>query len=45
MSFSEVSLLPRFKLNFGPKDHKGFDAISYTVIRGGKPMMITDWKQ
>jgi branched-chain amino acid transport system substrate-binding protein len=45
MHNKEIGLGPEFKLNFGPKDHKGFDAISYTVIRGGKPMMITDWKQ
>jgi ABC-type branched-subunit amino acid transport system substrate-binding protein len=45
MHNKDIGLGPEFKLNFGPRDHKGFDAIAYTVVRGGKPVMITDWKQ
>jgi branched-chain amino acid transport system substrate-binding protein len=40
----DIGLGPDFKLNFGPKDHKGFDHVCYTVVRGGLPVVIKDWQ-
>jgi branched-chain amino acid transport system substrate-binding protein len=44
MHSKDIGLGPEFKLHYGPKDHKGFDSVCYTVVRGGHPVMITDWK-
>lgn len=40
----DVGLGPRFLLDYGPEDHKGFDRVYDTVVRGGKPVIFTDWK-
>lgn len=40
----DVGLGRNFLLNFGPTHHKGFDSVYATVIRQGKPFVLTDWK-
>lgn len=40
----DIGLGPQLKLNYGPKDHKGFDTVYYTVVRNGEPVVFTDWK-
>jgi branched-chain amino acid transport system substrate-binding protein len=45
MQNKDIGLGPEFRLHYGPKDHKGFDSVCYTVVRNGHPVMITDWKQ
>jgi ABC-type branched-subunit amino acid transport system substrate-binding protein len=39
----DVGLGPQLKLDYGPRDHKGFDHVVPTVIRGGRPVPFTDW--
>lgn len=39
----DLGLGPDFRLNFGPKRHKGFDRGLVTIIRGGKPVAFSDW--
>lgn len=41
----DLGLGPNLMLNFGPTEHKGLDSVYVTVIRGGHPVVITDWKQ
>ena len=40
----DVGLGPKFLLNYGPKRHKGFDSVYATIIRNGRAVTITDWK-
>jgi ABC-type branched-subunit amino acid transport system substrate-binding protein len=40
----DIGLGPQLKLNYGPRDHKGFDTVYYTVVRNGEPVVFTDWK-
>ena len=30
-------------LDYSPKDHKGFENVYPTMVRAGKPVLITDW--
>lgn len=39
----DLGLGPQLKLDYGPKDHKGFDNVIPTVIRGGRAVPFTDW--
>jgi ABC-type branched-subunit amino acid transport system substrate-binding protein len=39
----DVGLGPQLKLDYGSKDHKGFDHVVPTVIRGGRAVPFTDW--
>ena len=39
----DIGLGPQLKLDYGPKDHKGFDRVLPTVIRGGRAVPFTDW--
>jgi len=39
----DLGLGPQLKLDYGPKDHKGFDHVIPTVVRGGKAVPFTDW--
>ena len=39
----DLGLGPQLKLDYGPKDHKGFDHVLPTVIRGGRAVPFTDW--
>jgi len=39
----DMGLGPQLKLDFGPKDHKGFDHVIPTVVRGGRAVPFTDW--
>ena len=39
----DVGLGPQLKLDYSAKDHKGFDHVIPTVVRGGKAVPFTDW--
>jgi branched-chain amino acid transport system substrate-binding protein len=39
----DLGLGPQLKLDYSPKDHKGFDHVLPTVIRGGRAVPFTDW--
>jgi len=39
----DMGLGPQLKLDYGPKDHKGFDHVIPTVVRGGRAVPFTDW--
>jgi len=41
----DIGLGPDFRLTYGPKRHKGFDSVCYTVMHDGHPIMIKDWSQ
>jgi len=40
----DFGLGPKFLLDYGPKDHKGFNAVYPTIVRNGRAVVITDWK-
>ena len=39
----DLGLGPQLKLNYSTKEHKGFDHVLPTVVRGGRAVPITDW--
>jgi len=39
----DMGLGPQLKLNYSAKEHKGFDHVIPTVIRGGRAVPFTDW--
>jgi branched-chain amino acid transport system substrate-binding protein len=39
----DMGLGPQLKLDYGPRDHKGFDHVIPTVVRGGRAVPFTDW--
>jgi branched-chain amino acid transport system substrate-binding protein len=39
----DMGLGPQLKLDYGPKDHKGFDHVIPTVVRGGRAVPFDDW--
>ena len=39
----DLGLGPQLKLDYSAHDHKGFDHVVPTVIRGGRPVPFTDW--
>ncbi len=41
----DIGLGSKLHLDYGPKDHKGFDGVYDTVIRGGKPVVFADWRE
>jgi ABC-type branched-subunit amino acid transport system substrate-binding protein len=40
----DLGLGPQLKLDYSARDHKGFDHVVPTVIRGGRPVPFTDWE-
>jgi len=40
----DLGLGPQLKATYGPRDHKAFDTVYYTVIRDGQPVVFSDWK-
>ena len=34
---------PRLVLNYSASDHKGFDNVYLTIVKGGQPVLLTDW--
>jgi branched-chain amino acid transport system substrate-binding protein len=38
-----VGLGPRLVLNYSATDHKGFDSVYPTIVKGGQPVLLTDW--
>lgn len=34
---------PKLILNFSSSDHKGFDRVYPTIVKGGQPVLLTDW--
>lgn len=39
----DLGLGPDLKLDYSAKDHKGFDHVIATVVRGGRAVPFTDW--
>ena len=39
----DLGLGPKLKLNYSAKEHKGFDNVLPTVVRGGRAVPFTDW--
>ncbi len=39
----DIGLGPELKLDYGSRDHKGFDHVIPTVVRGGRAVPFTDW--
>ena len=39
----DMGLGSKLKLNYSSKEHKGFDSVIPTVIRGGRAVPFTDW--
>lgn len=39
----DMGLGPQLKLGYSTRDHKGFDKVIPTVIRGGRAVPFTDW--
>jgi hypothetical protein len=39
----DAGLGPELKLDYSTKDHKGFDHVILTVVRGGRAVPFTDW--
>ncbi len=39
----DIGFGPQLKLDYSAKDHKGFDHVIPTVIRGGRAVPFTDW--
>jgi branched-chain amino acid transport system substrate-binding protein len=39
----DLGLGPELKLDYSAKDHKGFDHVIPTVVRGGRAVPFTDW--
>ena len=38
-----VGLGSKLMLAYGPSDHKGFDNVYPTIVKGGQPVLLTDW--
>jgi hypothetical protein len=38
-----MGLGPEGKLDYSTKDHKGFEHVMPTVVRGGRAVPFTDW--
>jgi branched-chain amino acid transport system substrate-binding protein len=38
-----AGLGPRLTLGYSATDHKGFDNVYPTVVKGGQPVLLTDW--
>jgi len=45
MHHKNLGLGSNLLLSFSPTNHKGLDSICVTVIRGGKPVVVTDWSK
>jgi len=39
----DLGLGPQLKVDYSAKDHKGFDHVIPTVVRGGRAVPFTDW--
>ncbi|MGC2529325.1 MAG: ABC transporter substrate-binding protein [Candidatus Acidiferrum sp.] len=39
----DLGLGPQLKLNYSAKEHKGFDHVIPTIVRGGRAVPFTDW--
>ncbi|HKT46455.1 MAG TPA: ABC transporter substrate-binding protein [Candidatus Acidoferrales bacterium] len=39
----DSGLGPQLEFKYGPNDHKGFDHVIPTVVRGGRAVPFTDW--
>lgn len=41
----DAGLGPGAKISFSKTQHNGLHAVSFVVVRGGKPVTLTDWSQ
>ena len=39
----DAGLGPQLKIGYSPRDHKGFEHVIPTVVRGGRAVPFTDW--
>jgi len=39
----DLGLGPELKVNYSAKEHKGFDHVIATIVRGGRAVPLTDW--
>jgi branched-chain amino acid transport system substrate-binding protein len=45
MHHKDLGLGSNLLLSFSPTNHKGLDSIYVTVVKGGKPVVVTDWSK
>jgi branched-chain amino acid transport system substrate-binding protein len=38
-----VGMGSKLLLDYGPNDHQGFDEVYPTIVKGGQPVLLTDW--
>jgi branched-chain amino acid transport system substrate-binding protein len=38
-----IGMGSKLLLDYGPNDHKGFDDVYPTIVKGGQPILLTDW--
>jgi len=41
----DIGLGPNLQLNFSPTHHKGLNSVYVTVVKDGRPVIVSDWKQ
>ena len=41
----DIGLGPGLQLSFSPTRHKGLDSVYVTVVKAGRPVVITDWNE
>ncbi|OGR79117.1 MAG: hypothetical protein A2107_15820 [Verrucomicrobia bacterium GWF2_62_7] len=45
MTGFDPGLGPKLKVSLGPQDHQAFDSVYGTVVRGGRAVVLEDWKE
>ena len=41
----DIGLGPQLKLSYGPRNHKGFSSVYYTLVRDGRATVFADWRE
>ena len=41
----DIGLGPQLKLSYGPRNHKGFSSVYYTLVRDGRDTVFADWRE
>jgi len=41
----DIGLGPNLQLSFSRTNHKGLNSVYVTVVKAGRPVVVTDWKQ
>jgi hypothetical protein len=42
-SMTDFAIGPDVRLSFGPADHQGLDTVYFTVLRGGRFVLLDRW--